>query len=224
MYGLSDSLIEQIKAIAERHGVLKLVLFGSRARGDFRANSDIDLAVYGLLPRNEMSFLSDLDDLPTLLKIDTVFVRRNTDPDFLKEIEESGVELLEHQKVYTGQFSQAFLKLQEAVEEAQTNHSAVIRDGVLHRFEIASEMAWRACHEKLLVNGYVNIDSPKATIRQAYIAGLIDDEAAWLALLQAKNQCLHIYDEEQAENIYRQIEQTYLSLCEKLVGFYIIKS
>ena len=217
MYGLPDSLIEQIVTIAEQHEVLKLVLFGSRARGNFRANSDIDLAVCGLLPRNEMIFLSDLDDLPTLLKIDTLVVRRDTDPVFLKEIEESGVVLLEHQKVYTEQFSHAFQRLQEAVEEAQASPSTVIRDGVLHRFEIASEMAWRACHEKLLTDGFVNIDSPKATMRQAYTTGLINDETAWLALLQAKNECLHMCDEEQAENIYKQIEQTYISLCEKLV-------
>ncbi len=218
MYGLSDSLIEQIRAIAERHEVLKLVLFGSHARGNFRANSDIDLATYGLLPRNEMAFLSALDDLPTLLKIDTVVVRRDTDPAFLKEIEESGIVLLERHKEYAKQFSHALLKLQEAVVEAQTSPSTVIRDGVLHRFEIASEMAWRACHEALLADGYVGIDSPKATMRQAYTAGLIDDEATWLSLLDANSASRHAYDDESAKHIFQGIKNDYLPLFVKLKG------
>ena len=198
--------------------VRRLVLFGSHARGNFRANSDIDLATYGLLPRNEMAFLSALDDLPTLLKIDTVVVRRDTDPAFLKEIEESGIVLLERHKEYAKQFSHALLKLQEAVEDAQASPSTVIRDGVLHRFEIASEMAWRACHEALLADGYVGIDSPKATMRQAYTAGLIDDEATWLSLLDANSASRHAYDDESAKHIFQGIKNDYLPLFEKMKG------
>ena len=35
MYDLSDSLIEQIKAIAEQYEALKLMLLSSRAHGNF---------------------------------------------------------------------------------------------------------------------------------------------------------------------------------------------
>lgn len=98
LYGFSDSLIEQIVAIAEQHEALKLARFSSRARGNFRANSDIDLAACGLLPRNEKAFLSNLDGLPALLKIDSVVVRNDPDPAFLEGFEESGIVLKERQK------------------------------------------------------------------------------------------------------------------------------
>ena len=42
-----DKTIEQVKQLAHRYGVPKLVLFGSRARGDYRARSDYDFAVWG---------------------------------------------------------------------------------------------------------------------------------------------------------------------------------
>ena len=42
-----DKTIEQVKQLAHRYGVPKLVLFGSRARGDHRARSDYDFAVWG---------------------------------------------------------------------------------------------------------------------------------------------------------------------------------
>ena len=44
MYGLSDELINKIRKISTENDI-KLYIFGSRARGDYRANSDIDIAV-----------------------------------------------------------------------------------------------------------------------------------------------------------------------------------
>ena len=216
MYGLSDSLIEQIVAIAEQYEVLKLVLFGSRARGNFRASSDIDLAAYGLHPRDEMLFLSALEDLPTLLKCDMIAIRKDTDPALLREIEKDGIILMERLEQKQQQFAEALQNLKQAVEEAQASHSTVIRDGVLHRFEIASEMAWRACHEALLADGYINIDSPKATLRQAYASGLIDNEATWLSLLDANSASRHAYDDESAKHIFQGIKNDYLPLFERL--------
>ena len=41
-----DKTIEQVKQLAHRYGVPKLVLFGSRARGDHHVRSDYDFAVW----------------------------------------------------------------------------------------------------------------------------------------------------------------------------------
>ena len=216
MYGLSDSLINEIISIAQRYNAGKLVLFGSRARGDFRSNSDIDLAMYGLHPRHEISFMSALEDLPTLLKCDMIAIRRDTDQALLKEIEKDGVVLMERVEHKQQQFAQAIQRLKEAIEESQHNTSTVVRDGVIQRFEFTTELAWKTCREKLLENGYVNIDSPKATMRQAYAAGMIDDEKAWVDILQARNFSSHIYSEEQSIQIYTQVVQTYVLLLERL--------
>ena len=48
-------LYTQLTALAAKHGAQKLVLFGSRARGDHTERSDIDLAVYGMPPENPSS-------------------------------------------------------------------------------------------------------------------------------------------------------------------------
>ena len=45
--GIRTIVIEEIRHLAERHGLETVILFGSRARGDFRRASDIDLAVSG---------------------------------------------------------------------------------------------------------------------------------------------------------------------------------
>ncbi|HHZ17076.1 MAG TPA: nucleotidyltransferase domain-containing protein [Peptococcaceae bacterium] len=47
-----DKVIEQIKHMAQQYKIKKIVLFGSRARGDYGIASDYDLAVFadGLSP------------------------------------------------------------------------------------------------------------------------------------------------------------------------------
>ena len=43
--GINPKVIREIRDIAEQYGIKKVLLFGSRARGDFKRTSDIDIAV-----------------------------------------------------------------------------------------------------------------------------------------------------------------------------------
>ena len=88
-----EDLYRQLAALAQKYGAQKLVLFGSRARGDNRCNSDIDLAVYGMPPSNRAGFWLDCEELPTLLKFDIVHITNGMDPVFLANIQKDGVTL-----------------------------------------------------------------------------------------------------------------------------------
>ena len=90
---LPDSLTPQLAVLARRYGAKRLVLFGSRARGDNRERSDIDLAVYGMPQANQSAFWLDAEELPTLLKLDIVHIIPSMDPNFLRNIEKDGVTL-----------------------------------------------------------------------------------------------------------------------------------
>ena len=82
-----EELYSQLAALARRYGAKRLVLFGSRARGDNRYNSDIDLAVYGMPPDNRAEFWMECEDLPTLLKFDIVHMQDGMNPAFVANIE-----------------------------------------------------------------------------------------------------------------------------------------
>jgi predicted nucleotidyltransferase len=41
-----DYILEEIKTIAEKYSVRKVMLFGSRARGAHKTTSDYDIAVF----------------------------------------------------------------------------------------------------------------------------------------------------------------------------------
>lgn len=88
-----EQLYHQLAALARQYDAQRLVLFGSRARGDNRYNSDIDLAVYGMPQENQGSFWMDCEDLPTLLKFDIVHIHEGMNPAFLQNIEKDGVTL-----------------------------------------------------------------------------------------------------------------------------------
>ena len=42
-WGISEAVIREITEIAKRNQIQEIILFGSRARGDYNRTSDIDL-------------------------------------------------------------------------------------------------------------------------------------------------------------------------------------
>lgn len=88
---LKEEIRKGIVALAERHGVEQVILFGSRARGDNWERSDIDLAARG---GDIVRFTLDVDDvLPTLLMFDVVNLDGPVQPELLKAIEQDGIVL-----------------------------------------------------------------------------------------------------------------------------------
>lgn len=75
--------MEEIRSLAQKHGVNKVILFGSRARGDYRRTSDIDLAVTG--GEFERFALDVNEETSTLLEFDII----NLDREMQKELRDS---------------------------------------------------------------------------------------------------------------------------------------
>lgn len=68
--GVENHIWEEIITLARRYEMQRVILFGSRARGDYRRTSDIDLAVSG---GNVPAFMIDVEeDVSTLLNFDIV--------------------------------------------------------------------------------------------------------------------------------------------------------
>lgn len=68
--GIKPAVEDAVRSCARRHGLRSVVLFGSRARGDHREKSDIDLALAG---GDQVGFVLDVEEqAPTLLSFDFV--------------------------------------------------------------------------------------------------------------------------------------------------------
>ena len=94
--GIKDVVISAIKKLAIKYDVDKVILFGSRARGDYHRTSDIDLAVCG---GNITHFTLDVEEqTPTLLKYDVVNLDGPVQTELREVIEQEGIILYE--KIY----------------------------------------------------------------------------------------------------------------------------
>jgi uncharacterized protein len=101
-----DAVLEQIAKIARNHQIEKVVLFGSRARGDHREVSDYDIAVFeqALTDDEQAQLCDEIDDIPTLKKIQVVFVRKSGTKELLENIHRDGVVIYEQIRSETSKF------------------------------------------------------------------------------------------------------------------------
>lgn len=92
---LGSRLTSDIISIAKKNDIKKVILFGSRARGDNYERSDIDLAVSG---GSRLDFYYDLEEQAwTLLTFDVIDLDGYISEELKKDIQNDGVVLYEQE-------------------------------------------------------------------------------------------------------------------------------
>ena len=87
-YNLDERVKSEIIELAKKYNIEKVILFGSRARGDNHERSDIDLAVSG---GDILNFTFDVDEkVWTLLSFDVVNLDRGISEELQTEINRDG--------------------------------------------------------------------------------------------------------------------------------------
>lgn len=94
IYGLKDEVVEAICKIFQKYPeVEKVILYGSRAKGNFKPASDIDLTFQGvsldLTIINQISW--ELDDLLLPYTFDLSIYHQLNNPDILDHIQRVGI-------------------------------------------------------------------------------------------------------------------------------------
>lgn len=97
-YGLEETTIKALQGIFAHYSqVEKVILYGSRAKGNYRIASDIDLTLVG--PQLTLSTLfqieNDLDDLLLPYKIDLSIHHKIENADVLAHIKRVGISFYE---------------------------------------------------------------------------------------------------------------------------------
>ena len=91
--GIKEQVIQEIIQLAKENQVEKVILFGSRARGNFKERSDIDLAICG---GNSCHFIFDVDEeTSTLLEFDVIDLDKPVQKELLEAIRREGILLYE---------------------------------------------------------------------------------------------------------------------------------
>lgn len=111
-------------------------------------------------------------------------------------------------------FQKALKKLNELVQIEV--YSEIERDSLVKRFEFTLELAWKTLQDLLNFKGYIDVKGPKPVVKQAFKDGLIADDVGWILMLDARNMTSHIYDEEIALEIAREIKMNFFPLLNNL--------
>ena len=92
-YDLPERVHKDICSFARKHSVTKVILFGSRARGDNTERSDVDIAVYG---GDFDAFYWDIrEKVHSLLMFDIVEADYQISEELENEIKKDGVVIYE---------------------------------------------------------------------------------------------------------------------------------
>lgn len=91
--GIRSEVLREIIQLAKQNNVKRVILFGSRARGDYKERSDIDIAFRG---GNSSSFILSVDEeTSTLLEFDVIDLDKPVREDLLQSIVEEGILIYE---------------------------------------------------------------------------------------------------------------------------------
>ncbi len=96
MFGLSDKITKKIEQVFESNPkVAKAFVFGSRAKGNYKEGSDIDIAVKGqdLNFNDVLGLIGKLDNLDLPYKIDLINYHTINEADLKDHIDRVGIEL-----------------------------------------------------------------------------------------------------------------------------------
>lgn len=94
MFGLNEKTIQQINSVfGSFPEINKVILYGSRAKGNYRSNSDIDLTIIGEISFSQLLKIELLlDDLLLAYKIDLSNYKNIENPELKNHINRVGID------------------------------------------------------------------------------------------------------------------------------------
>ena len=116
--------------------------------------------------------------------------------------------------------NKALSRLEEILKKPMEADRSNI-DASIQRFEFTIELFWKLL-KRILADLGQEATYPREVLQAAYAGNLIENESAWIRMLEDRNQTSHAYNEELADAIYGRIKTyfpilktTYLALEER---------
>ncbi len=100
-YGIRDNLFNELLNLFKKENIDKVILFGARARNDYKNNSDIDLAIIFDSDDNDnyIKLLTKLEELNTLFKFDVIDYNKITNATLKQKIDKDGITIYQKEVI-----------------------------------------------------------------------------------------------------------------------------
>lgn len=92
------------------------------------------------------------------------------------------------------------------------DNNDIYRTGVIGQFNLTFELAWKALQEILQLHGAEGVDtgSPREILQLGYKLGFVNDSAVWLLMLKKRNTSVHIYNEQEVDEMILLIRDSFI--------------
>lgn len=92
------------------------------------------------------------------------------------------------------------------------NNDEIYRTGVIGQFNLTFELAWKALQAILRLHGAQGAEtgSPREILQLGYKLGFVNDSAVWLLMLKKRNTSVHIYDEDEVDELLLLIRDSFI--------------
>ena len=91
-------------------------------------------------------------------------------------------------------------------------NNEIYRTGVMGQFNLTFELAWKALQEVLKLHGAAGAEtgSPREILQLGYRLGFVNDSAVWLLMLKKRNTSVHIYNEDEIDEMIMLIRDSFI--------------
>lgn len=92
------------------------------------------------------------------------------------------------------------------------DNNDIYRTGVIGQFNLTFEFAWKALQEILRLHGAEGADTglPREILQLGYKLGFVNDSAVWLLMLKKRNTSVHIYNEQEVDEMILLIRDSFI--------------
>ena len=92
------------------------------------------------------------------------------------------------------------------------DNNDIYRTGVIGQFNLTFELAWKALQEILRLHGAEGADtgSLREILCVGYKLGFVNDSAVWLLMLKKRNTSVHIYNEQEVDEMILLIRDSFI--------------
>lgn len=92
------------------------------------------------------------------------------------------------------------------------DNNDIYRTGVIGQFNLTFELAWKALQEILRLHGAEGADtgSPREILQLGYKLGFVNASAVWLLMLKKSNTSVHIYNEQEVDEMILLIRDSFI--------------
>lgn len=88
----------------------------------------------------------------------------------------------------------------------------IYRTGIIGQFNLTFELSWKALQAVLRIHGAEGADtgSPREILQLGYRLGFVEDSTVWLIMLKKRNTSVHIYNEEEVDEMILLIRDSFI--------------